>query len=68
MLTTPHIELRISGETIPLTCEHALRFVERPGHDPEPVLYKRGHRVAQAWSLHLEIDSPADQHPNANTT
>ena len=68
MLTTNHVELRIGQVQHPVCADYSLRFVDVPGQPAEPVLYFKGHRVAEDWSIDLRAEVPADNNRNANTT
>ena len=68
MNTTPHIELRIGRVQHPVCADYSMRFVDVPGQNAEPVLYFRGYRVAQEWSIEMLAEVPADKNRNANTT
>jgi hypothetical protein len=60
--------LTVGGRPEELSARYCLRWVDRPGAGPGPVLYRDGKRVVQAWSLTLQVcQGPDPCGGNANT-
>lgn len=60
--------LLIEGRSEELTARYSLRWVDTAEGVADPVLYRDGRRVVQAWSLRLQVTRSADPHGgNANT-
>lgn len=59
-MSEPQCDLTVGGRAVRTTADFTLRFVERGDAIALPVLYHRGRRVVQAWSIQMRHDQTAD--------
>lgn len=59
-MSEPQCDLMIGGRSVRATADFTLRFLERGDAPAHPVLYHRGRRVVEAWSIEMRHEQAAD--------